>query len=130
VSGPNPVPTAPAYPTDAVAPATTDNPGAAPGLWAQTHALRALADFLDRHGRDGLNLTVHHDRIDVLVPTALGPPGTRLAAVTRLADALGTPAAHHRAHAAPGGWLETTGHLAGHRIHAYTPLETTQEPTP
>jgi hypothetical protein len=131
VTGPTSAPTAGAHPADAVPPAGADTFGAppAPRLWAQTHALRTLADFLDRHGCDGLALTLNDDRIGVQVPAALGPTGTRLAALARLAAALGTRTTPYPAHPAPGGWIETDGHLAGHRIHAFTPLEH-EEPTP
>lgn len=124
---PDPTPTATAHPADTAPTAGGATP--APGLWAQTHALRALADFLDRHGCDGLNLAAYGDRLDVQVPAALGDTDTRLAAVARLAAALDTPTTRRRAHAAPGAWATADGHLAGHPIHAYTRLDH-EEPTP
>jgi hypothetical protein len=74
-------------------------------------------------------LTFHGDRVDVLVPTALGDAHRRAAVVTRLAAALGTPAAHHHGRAAPHHWVIADGHLAGHRLHTHTRLDTPEETT-
>jgi hypothetical protein len=105
-------------------------PAAGPQLWAQTHALRALADLLDRHGCDGLNLTAHYDQLSVLVPAASGPARWRTAAVARLAAALGTHPTHQPGQRATGTWVTADADLAGHRIHVHTRLDDTETTTP
>jgi hypothetical protein len=118
-----------------VATATADPARPTPGLWAQTHALRAVADFLDRHGTDGLAVTVTGDRITVQIPSHADTPARRAATIAHLAAALGTVPRHTdpagtASQTAPAGWVVADGHLAGHPLHAFTPHTPAQEPTP
>jgi hypothetical protein len=122
-------------------PTTSDQPhGQAQTLalaWAQTHALRATADLLDRLGQPGLLVTVADDQIAILVPDHLASRARRAAIVARLAAAIGARPTRTRAHHQPGlGWIEARGVLASHPIHIFTPAPTatttatTKEPTP
>lgn len=95
------------------------------GLWAQTHALRALADLLDRINQPGLSVTVDNDRINVQVPRDLGPEPARAAAVAVLAAAVGTHPAHEPGCSSAHDWITADGRLAGHPIHVFTSTDTT-----
>jgi hypothetical protein len=101
--GPAPLPTASSSTTGGRQPATA--------LATQTHALRALADFLDHHGVDDLYLTLNSDRISIQVPANTGTAVWRASVVTHLATALGW-VAHVRA-----------PRLAGHEVRIYTPTK-------
>jgi hypothetical protein len=92
---------------------------------AQTHALRAAADFLDHLHLPDLSLVFNRDQITVQVPAYAGDPGQRTATVTALAGALGTRA--HHDHSAVDGhhWVVADAQLAGHRVHVFTTLPAT-----
>jgi hypothetical protein len=126
----------------AASPATGDQPPAAALAWAQTHALRATADLLDRISQPSLLVTVTGDQISILVPDHLASRARRAAIVARLAAAVGARPTRTRAHAGLG-WIEAQGVLAGHPLHIFTPVPadaatpvttattaTTKEPTP
>jgi len=124
-----PTPQATTTSTTTLATATDTPPtvsAAAPGpstprLWAQTHALRALADFLDRHGTDGLHLALSGDRIDIhlhprpLTGVSWAGPDEPDDQARQLATALGATA--HRTSTPSLSWDEAVGRLAGHPIH-------------
>lgn len=95
-----------------------------PRLWAQTHALRALADLLDRLNQPGLALTISDDRITVQVPDHIGAEHRRSAVVADLAAALGTGSRREAGHVVDHAWLVADADLAGHPVHVFTPLDT------
>lgn len=123
-------------PADAVTPATTSaadtvdpaitGPCPPARLWAQTHALRAMADLLDRLNIPGLSVVFDPGRITVQVSDDLGSPDRRTQLVRTLADAIGTGARLR-----PGvrddrcNWMIADGDLAGHPIHVFTELKET-----
>jgi hypothetical protein len=90
-------------------------------LWAQTHALRAAADLLDRIGLPGLALTID-DQITIQIPQALGDAGLRTSVCAALAAAIGTTPTTDTRPGATRGWVHANGHLAGHPIKIFTAI--------
>jgi hypothetical protein len=124
--------------TDAVTKTTTDigdviTPATGTGqahqslmrLWAQIHALRAMADFLDRLNLPGLSIVFDPDRITVQVGADLGEPGQRAELVHTLAHAIGTTTRHQGSHDGRRTWVTADGDLAGHPIHIFTAIKET-----
>lgn len=93
-------------------------------VWLQTHALRVLAEFLDRVGQPSLALSINHDRISVQVTSDIGDQRARCAVVADLAVALGAFSRREDGQVTGHAWLVADAHLAGHPVHVFTPLDT------
>jgi hypothetical protein len=92
-------------------------------LWAQIHALRAMADLLDRLNLPGLSMVFDPDRITVQVGAGIGEMGRRAELVHNLAHAIGTTAHHQPSRDGQRTWLRADGDLAGHPIHIFTAIK-------
>lgn len=95
--------------------------GMLPKLWAQTHALRTVADLLDRVGLPSLYVSFCDDHVAMLVPGDLGDEPARTAAVARLAAALGATV-HRPARTTTRSFLSAEADLAGHPVRVSTPI--------
>jgi hypothetical protein len=106
------------------APTTQDGGGPAEQLRAQTHALRRIADLLDRLGQHGLALSVSgvDDRLSLQVPSDLGDEQARRSTVAAFASAVGATATPRPGRVVSYDWFAADGQLAGHPIHIYTPI--------
>lgn len=94
-------------------------------LWAQIHALRAMADLLDRANLPGLSIIFDPDRITVQVSAGLGEADRREQVVHALAHAIGTTGRHRPSRDGRRTWLIADGDLSGHPIHIFTVIKET-----
>ncbi|MCW2880960.1 MAG: hypothetical protein JWQ95_5060 [Sphaerisporangium sp.] len=76
---------------------------------AQAHALRILADLIDRLALPCLYLTVSDDRIGVQITPELGDETARIHAVQTLAAAIGGHTARRNDPGPTHGWMFTDG---------------------
>jgi hypothetical protein len=96
-------------------------------LAAQAHALRAAAEFIEHAGIPGLSLTISRDEVTIQVPSHLAGPASRAAAVTLLAAAAGGHATRDTRPGPTRGWIQASGHIAGHPATIFTAI--TEEPS-
>jgi hypothetical protein len=94
-------------------------------LAAHAHALHAAATLIERAGITGLSLTIDTGLICIQVPSGLGGPAARTAAVARLAAATSARITRSTAPGPTCGWIFAHGQLAGHPVRIFTPLEQT-----
>jgi hypothetical protein len=95
-------------------------------LAVQAHALRALADLIERVGIPGMHLVIDTDdlthEIVIQVPEYLGSPAERAAMAARLAAAVGGTAARNERPGHTRGWIRAAGKIDGHSVRIFTPV--------